>query len=142
MRSVYKVIKSGDEWHAAVDRRGFGTKQDFIPLFFFMYVQILLQGQKAVFTIVEFEFFDIFYSYAAVNGHLELTLLKGRQRFDAISTPNLEVYKFRDRWFIFGHGESSAIVFEAWWILNERAFYCFNVFFNKFESESWPRKNK
>ena len=34
--------------------------------------------------------------YAAVNGHLELTLLKGRQRFDAILTSNLEVYKFRD----------------------------------------------
>ena len=49
--------------------------------------------------------------YAAVNGHLELTLLKGRQRFDAISTSNLEVYKFRDWWiftyFIFGHDESS-----------------------------------
>ena len=49
--------------------------------------------------------------YAAVNGHLELTLLKLRQRFDAISTSNLEVYKFRDWWiltyFIFGLGESS-----------------------------------
>ena len=49
--------------------------------------------------------------YAAVNGHLELTLLKGRQRFDAVSTSNLEVYKFRDWWiftyFIFGHGESA-----------------------------------
>ena len=48
---------------------------------------------------------------AAVNGHLELTLLKGRQRFDAVSTSNLEVYKFRDWWiftyFIFGHDESS-----------------------------------
>ena len=48
---------------------------------------------------------------AAVNGHLELTLLKGRQRFDAVSTSNLDVYKFRDWWiftyFIFGHGESS-----------------------------------
>ena len=49
--------------------------------------------------------------YAAVNGHLELPLLKDCQRFDAISTSNLEVYKFRDWWiltyFIFGHGESS-----------------------------------
>ena len=48
---------------------------------------------------------------AAVNGHLELTLLKGHQRFDAVSTSNLEVYKFQDWWiftyFIFGHGESS-----------------------------------
>ena len=34
--------------------------------------------------------------YAAVNRHIELTLLKGRQRFDTISTSNLEVYKFRD----------------------------------------------
>ena len=33
------------------------------------------------------------YSFnAAVNGHLELPLLKGRQRFDAVSTSNLEVY--------------------------------------------------
>ena len=49
--------------------------------------------------------------YAAVNRHLELPLLKDRQRFDAVSTSNLEVYKFRDWWiltyFIFGHGESS-----------------------------------
>ena len=48
---------------------------------------------------------------AAVNGHLELTLLKGRQRFDVVSTSNLEVYKFQDWWiftyFIFGPGESS-----------------------------------
>ena len=58
VHNVYKVIKSGNEWHAGVDRRGFGTKQDFIPLFFFMYVQILWQGQKAVLTIiVEFDFF-------------------------------------------------------------------------------------
>ena len=35
-------------------------------------------------------------TYTAVNGHLELTLLKGRQRFDAVSTSNLEVHKFRD----------------------------------------------
>ena len=49
--------------------------------------------------------------YAAVNGNLELPLLKDRQRFDAVSTSNLEVYKSRDWWiltyFIFGHGESS-----------------------------------
>ena len=51
------------------------------------------------------------YSYAVVNGHLELPLLKDRQRFDAVSTSNLEVYKFQDWWiltyFIFRHGESS-----------------------------------
>ena len=46
------------EWTEEV----FGTKQDFIPLFFFMYVQNLWQDQKAVFIIVEFEFFDICYS--------------------------------------------------------------------------------
>ena len=57
VHNVYKVIKSGDEWHAREDRRGFGTKQDFIPLFFFVYVQILWQGQKAVLIIVEFGFF-------------------------------------------------------------------------------------
>ncbi len=43
---VYKVIKSVNEWHAEVDIRGFGTKQDFIPLFFFMYVDILWQNQN------------------------------------------------------------------------------------------------
>ena len=52
-----------------------------------------------------------FYLNAAVNGHLELPLLKDRRRFDAVSTSNLEVLKFRDWWiltyFIFGHGESS-----------------------------------
>ena len=37
---------------------------------------------------------------AAVNGHFELTLLKGRQRFDVVSTSNLEVFKFQD-WWIF-----------------------------------------
>ena len=50
-------------------------------------------------------------SYAAVYGHLELNLLKGRQRFYAVSTSNLEVYTFRNWWiityFIFGHDESS-----------------------------------
>ena len=56
------MIKSGNKWHAAVDRRGCGNKQDFIPLFFFIYVYILWQGQKAVPTIVEIEFVDIFYS--------------------------------------------------------------------------------
>ena len=60
MRNVYKVIKSGNEWHAGVDRRDFGTKQDFIPLFFFMHVKIIWQGQKAVLTVVEFKIFDIF----------------------------------------------------------------------------------
>ena len=34
--------------------------------------------------------------YAAVNGYLELTLVKDRQRFDAVSTSNLEVFKFWD----------------------------------------------
>ena len=49
--------------------------------------------------------------YAVVNGYLELTFLKDRQRFNAFSTSNLEVYKFLDWWiltyFIFGKGESS-----------------------------------
>ena len=62
LQNVYKVIKSGDEWHAGVDRRGFGIKQNFIPLFFFMCVQNLWQGQKAVLTIVKYDFFDINYS--------------------------------------------------------------------------------
>ena len=33
---------------------------------------------------------------AAVNGQLELTLLKGCQRFDTVSTSNLKVFKFRE----------------------------------------------
>ena len=45
-----------------MDGRGFGTKQDFIPLFSFMYVYILWQGQKVVLAILEFEFVNIFYS--------------------------------------------------------------------------------
>ena len=39
-------------------------------------------------------------SYAAINGLLELTLLKVRQRFDTVSTSNLKVYKIRE-WWIF-----------------------------------------
>ena len=69
--------------------------------------------------------------------HLELSLLKDRQRFNAISTSNLEVYKFRDWWiltyFIFGHGESS--LNNIWSMVNlERTciflfyyFLCLNV---------------
>ena len=78
---------------------------------------------------------------AAINGHLELTLLKDHQRFNAISTSinaistsNLEVHTN------FGIGEFKLIlyldmvnlhliIFEAWWILNELAFYCFVTFF-------------
>ena len=79
---------------------------------------------------------------AAVSGHLELTLLKDRQRFDAISTVNLEVYTFRDWWiltyFIFGHGESSPN--NIWSMVNlERTCVLF-IFL--FESESWPRKKQ
>ena len=58
----WKVIKSGNEWHAEVERRGFGIKQDFIPLFSLMYVYILWKGQKAVPTTADFKFVDIFYS--------------------------------------------------------------------------------
>ena len=56
--------------------------------------------------------------YAAVNGQFVTHLLKGCQRFDAISTSNLEVYKI-------GIGESSPnlyldmvnlylMIFEVW----------------------------
>ena len=40
--NVYKVIKSGNEWHAEVERRGFGFKRDFSPLLFLTYVCIYL----------------------------------------------------------------------------------------------------
>ena len=57
-----KWLKEGisdmQEWTAEV----LESKQDFIPLFFLIHVQNLWQGQKTVLTIVEFEFFDIFYS--------------------------------------------------------------------------------
>ena len=49
-------------------------------------------------------------SYAAINGYLELTLLKGHQRFNAILTSNPEVYKFLD-WWVF-----HLIYFSTWWI--------------------------
>ena len=84
-----------------------------------------VKGQKRSAIICHFYTeivkFCLFYTFnAAVNGHLELTLLKGRQRFDAISTSNLEVYKFRDWWiltyFIFGLGESSP--YDIWSIVN------------------------
>ena len=69
---------------------------------------------------------------AAVNGYLELTLLKGRQRFDAISTLNLEVHKCWD-WWIFTLFLSMVnlylVNFEARWILNEQTFYCFIIVF-------------
>ena len=74
---------------------------------------------------------------AAVNGHLELTLLKVRQRFDAISTSNLEVYKFRDWWiltyFIFGLGESSpnniwsTVILQRTFVLLFYYFLCLKV---------------
>ena len=45
-----------------------------------------------IFAIFD-DFFQIpaFNTYAALNGKLELTLLKGRQRFDTVSTSNLKV---------------------------------------------------
>ena len=46
------------EWTEAV----WEPNKTFIPLFFFIHVQILWQGQKAVLTIVESKFFAIFYS--------------------------------------------------------------------------------
>ena len=74
------------------------------------------------------------FAYAAINEHLELPLLKDRQRFDAVSTSNLEVLKFRDLWiltyFIFGHDESSLNNFwsmvnlERTWVL-----FFFIIFF-------------
>ena len=47
-------------------------------------------------AVENFFYFKIQPFYAAVNGHLELTLLKGSRRFYAVSTSDLEVYKFRD----------------------------------------------
>ena len=85
----------------------------------------------------------VFFTNAAVNGHLELAHLKVRQRFDAISTSNLKVYKFRDWWiltcFIFGLGESSPD--NIWSTVNlERTCILLFYYFFLFESESWLRK--
>ena len=71
--------------------------------------------------------FNTIIIYAAVIGHLELTLLKVRERFNAISTSNFEVYKFRDWWiltyFIFGLGECSPN--DIWSTVNlERTSFC------------------
>ena len=41
---------------------GLESNKTLFLCFFFMYVYILWQGQKAVLTIFEFEFVDIFYS--------------------------------------------------------------------------------
>ena len=49
--------------------------------------------------------------YAAVNGYLELTLLKDRQRFDTISTSNLEGRRRILRCINFDIGESSPNLF-------------------------------
>ena len=65
-----------------------------------------------------------------------------RQICDAISTSNLEVFKFQDWWiftyFIFGHGESSPN--DIWGMVNLEQ-TCV-LLFSLFESESWPRRNK
>ena len=51
---------------------------------------ILHFAQKAlVFCYLEFK---LRYLNAAVNGKLELTLLKGRQSFDTVSTSNLKAW--------------------------------------------------
>ena len=39
-----------------------------------------------------------FYSRWSAGRHLQLTLPNGNQRFEAISTSNLEMYKFRNLW--------------------------------------------
>ena len=82
-------------------------------------------------------------TYAAVNGYFELTFLKGRQRFDATSTSNLEVYTFWDGWILtllnFGHGGS--LPCKIWSTVNlERTDVLFFYYFLYLESESWPRK--
>ena len=67
--------------------------------------------------------YGAFYLNATVNGHLELTLLKGRQRFE-----NFEISESSPI-LILGMMNLHLILFEAWWILNERVWYCFIIFF-------------
>ena len=84
--------------------KGYDFKEDlmYLGLFFIQnlckrlcFFEILCtKGNLAKFC----DFFTDLCVYAAVNGKLELTLLKGRQRFDTVSTSNLKVYKFRERW--------------------------------------------
>ena len=59
--NVYKVVKSGNEWHARVDRRGFGTKQDFIRCFSLCMFKIYDRVRKQFLQLQDF-LFDIFYS--------------------------------------------------------------------------------
>ena len=57
-----------------------------------MYLKLHILCYKilcSVYIAVSLNFVEFF--NAAVNGKLELTLLKGRQRFDTISTSNLKV---------------------------------------------------
>ena len=77
------------------------------------------------------------------------TLNSPSSRVVKVSTPSRRRIL---RYTNFGNGESSPIlfldmmnlhliIFGAWWILNERAFYYF-IFFSLFYSKSWPRKYK
>ena len=86
-----------------------------------------------------------FNTYAAVNWHLKLPLLKDRQRFDAVSTSNLEVYKFRNWWiltyFISGHGESS--LNNTWSMLNlDRTYVSLFYYFLCLKANLGLEKNK
>ena len=77
--------------------KGYDFKEDlmYLGLFFIQnlckrlcFFEILCtKGNLAKFC----DFFPDLCVYAAVNGKLELTLLKGRQRFDTVSTSNLKV---------------------------------------------------
>ena len=85
-------------------------------------------------------------TYAAVKGHLELTLLRvvkdstpSRRRREGVSWGSTPSRRRILRYTNFGSGESSPIlfldmmnlhliIFEAWWILNERAFFIVLLF--------------
>ena len=83
--------------------------------------------------------------YATINGYLELALLEGHQRFNAISTSNLEVYKFWDWWIftylVLNRLNLYLVKFEARWILNERALKCL-IYFVYLKVNLDPEKNK
>ena len=56
--------------------------------------RVILEGIDSIHAAAILELMQLL--MGTLNPSIELTLLKGHQRFDGISTLNLEVYKFWD----------------------------------------------
>ena len=57
-----QVIKSGNEWHAGVDRSGLGTKQDFYSFVFLYTCSNFMTGSESSSYNCRIWIFAIFYS--------------------------------------------------------------------------------